>query len=210
MSAAFSTGVTLDLSTIVVGVSARTGEGIEQLLEMLLLQADVLELRANPNRLAKGVIVEARLDRGRGPVATVLVQEGMLKVGDSFVCGTEYGRIRAMMDDTGRRVSEAGPSTPVEIQGLGGVPAAASMRSASAFSSRPCMPHFVCCTTITSRVPSACCEMASERTTSSVTRPPALWAGPWRLPHLGRRTRTRGRVTPARSRGPSEVEGGPR
>ncbi|HWP66478.1 MAG TPA: translation initiation factor IF-2, partial [Candidatus Limnocylindria bacterium] len=110
--------------TIVVGVSAKTGEGIEQLLEMILLQADVLELRANPNRLAKGIIVEARLDRGRGPVATVLVQEGTLKVGDSFVCGTEYGRIRAMMDDTGRRVTEAGPSKPVEIQGLGGVPAA--------------------------------------------------------------------------------------
>jgi len=110
--------------TIVVGVSAKTGEGIEQLLEMILLQADVLELRANPSRLAKGVIVEARLDRGRGPVATVLVQEGTLKVGDSFVCGTEYGRIRAMMDDTARRVDEAGPSTPVEIQGLGGVPAA--------------------------------------------------------------------------------------
>jgi len=110
--------------TIVAGVSARTGEGIEHLLEMILLQADVLELRANPARLAKGIIVEARLDRGRGPVATVLVQEGTLKVGDSFVCGTEYGRIRAMMDDKGRRVTEAGPSTPVEIQGLGGVPGA--------------------------------------------------------------------------------------
>jgi translation initiation factor IF-2 len=110
--------------TIVTGVSAKTGEGIEPLLEMILLQADVLELRANPGRLAKGTIVEARLDRGRGPVATVLVQEGTLKVGDSFVCGTEYGRIRAMMDDKGRRVTEAGPSTPVEILGLGGVPGA--------------------------------------------------------------------------------------
>jgi len=113
--------------TIVTGVSAKTGEGIESLLEMILLQADVLELRANPGRLAKGTIVEARLDRGRGPVATVLVQEGTLKVGDSFVCGTEYGRIRAMMDDKGRRVTEAGPSTPVEILGLGGVPAAGDM-----------------------------------------------------------------------------------
>jgi translation initiation factor IF-2 len=110
--------------TIVTGVSARSGEGIDHLLEMILLQADVLELRANPTRLAKGIIIEARLDRGRGPVATVLVQEGTLKVGDSFVCGTEYGRIRAMMDDKGRRVTEAGPSAPVEILGLGGVPAA--------------------------------------------------------------------------------------
>ena len=113
--------------TIITGVSAKTGEGIEGLLEMILLQADVLELRATPTRLAKGIIVEARLDRGRGPVATVLVQEGTLKVGDSFVCGTEYGRIRAMMDDKGRRVTEAGPSTPVEILGLGGVPAAGDM-----------------------------------------------------------------------------------
>jgi translation initiation factor IF-2 len=110
--------------TIVVPVSAKTKEGIEQLLEMILLQADVLELKANPNRLAKGTIVEARLDRGRGPVATVLVQEGTLKVGDPFVCGTEFGRIRAMMDDKGKRIESAGPSTPVEILGLGGVPEA--------------------------------------------------------------------------------------
>ena len=110
--------------TIVVPVSAKTHEGIPQLLEMLLLQADVLELRANPGRLAKGTIVEARLDRGRGPVATVLVQEGTLKVGDTFVCGTEHGRIRAMMDDKAKRIEVAGPSTPVEILGLGGVPEA--------------------------------------------------------------------------------------
>jgi translation initiation factor IF-2 len=108
--------------TIVVPVSAKTKEGIPQLLEMLLLQADVLELTANASRQAKGTIVEARLDRGRGPVATVLVQEGTLKVGDPFVCGTQYGRVRAMMDDKGRRIEAAGPSTPVEIQGLGGVP----------------------------------------------------------------------------------------
>src|SRR4029077_11879822 len=95
---------------------------IPQLLEMLLLQADVLDLKANPTRHAKGTIVEARLDRGRGPVATVLVQEGTLHVGDSFVCGTEYGRIRAMVDDKGKRIEEAGPSMPVEILGLGGVP----------------------------------------------------------------------------------------
>jgi translation initiation factor IF-2 len=108
--------------TIVVPVSAKTKEGIPHLLEMLLLQADVLDLKANPTRHAKGTIVEARLDRGRGPVATVLVQEGTLHVGDSFVCGTEYGRIRAMVDDKGKRIEEAGPSMPVEILGLGGVP----------------------------------------------------------------------------------------
>jgi len=110
--------------TIVVPVSAKTKQGIEQLLEMILLQADVLELKANPARLAKGTIVEARLDRGRGPVATVLVQEGTLKVSDPFVCGTEFGRIRAMMDEKGQRLEQAGPSTPVEILGLGGVPEA--------------------------------------------------------------------------------------
>jgi translation initiation factor IF-2 len=108
--------------TIVVPVSAKSKEGIPQLLEMLLLQADVLELKANPGRNAKGTIIEARLDRGRGPVATVLVQEGTLHVGDSFVCGTEHGRIRAMVDDKGKRLDEAGPATPVEILGLGGVP----------------------------------------------------------------------------------------
>jgi translation initiation factor IF-2 len=91
---------------------------------MLLLQADVLELTAGEKRRARGTIIEAKLDRGRGPVATVLVQEGTLKVGDSFVCGLEYGRIRAMIDDHGRKITEAGPSMPVEILGLTGVPAA--------------------------------------------------------------------------------------
>jgi translation initiation factor IF-2 len=110
--------------TIVVPVSAKTKEGIPQLLEMILLQADVLELRANPKRQARGTIIEARLDRGRGPVATVLVQEGTLKVGDPFVCGLQYGRIRAMMDDKGRRIDAAGPATPVEVLGLAGVPEA--------------------------------------------------------------------------------------
>ncbi len=110
--------------TIVVPVSAKTRQGIPQLLEMLLLQADVLELTARTDRRARGTIIEAKLDRGRGPVATVLVQEGTLKVGDAFVCGLEYGRIRAMIDDTGRKVDQAGPSTPVEILGLTGVPAA--------------------------------------------------------------------------------------
>jgi translation initiation factor IF-2 len=110
--------------TILAPVSAKTKDGIPHLLDMILLQADVLELKANPTRLAKGTIVEARLDRGRGPVATVLVQEGTLKPGDAFVCGTQYGRVRAMMDDKGRRIEAAGPSTPVEILGLGGVPEA--------------------------------------------------------------------------------------
>jgi translation initiation factor IF-2 len=110
--------------TIVVPVSAKTREGVPQLLEMILLQADVLELRANAGRQAKGTIVEARLDRGRGPVATVLVQEGTLRPGDVFVCGTEHGRVRAMVNDRGQRIELAGPSTPVEILGLGGVPEA--------------------------------------------------------------------------------------
>jgi translation initiation factor IF-2 len=110
--------------TIAVSVSAKTKEGLTQLLDMILLQADVLELKANPTRLAKGTIVEARLDRGRGPVATVLVQEGTLKTGAAFVCGTQHGRVRAMVDDKGRRIDAAGPSTPVEILGLGGVPEA--------------------------------------------------------------------------------------
>ena len=112
--------------TICVPVSAKTKEGITQLLEMLLLQADVLELKANPDKLARGTIVEAKLDRGRGPVATVLVQEGTLKVGAPFVCGGNYGRVRAMVDDKGRKVEIAGPSTPVEILGLQGVPEAGS------------------------------------------------------------------------------------
>jgi translation initiation factor IF-2 len=107
---------------ICVPVSAKTKEGIPQLLEMLLLQAEVLELKAKPDKLARGTIVEAKLDRGRGPVATVLVQEGTLKVGDPFVCGGNYGRVRAMIDDKGRKVEAAGPSTPVEILGLQGVP----------------------------------------------------------------------------------------
>jgi translation initiation factor IF-2 len=110
--------------TIVVPVSAKTKEGIPNLLEMILLQADVLELKSNPSRLAKGTIIEARLDRGRGPVATVLVQEGTLRPGDAFVCGTQFGRVRAMVDDKGQRIEAAGPSTPVEILGLGGVPEA--------------------------------------------------------------------------------------
>lgn len=112
--------------TICVPVSAKSKEGIPHLLEMLLLQADILELKANPNKLARGTIVEAKLDRGRGPVATVLVQEGTLHVSEPFVCGGHYGRVRAMVDDKGHKVESAGPSTPVEIIGLQGVPEAGS------------------------------------------------------------------------------------
>src|SRR6201997_3175372 len=108
--------------TITVPVSARTGEGIERLLEMILLQADGMDLRANPNRAARGTVVESELDRGRGPVATVLIQEGTLHQGDPFVCGASFGRVRAMQDHRGQRVTEAGPSTPVEIFGLSSVP----------------------------------------------------------------------------------------
>jgi translation initiation factor IF-2 len=105
-------------------VSAKTHEGIPHLLEMLLLQSDILELKANPEKLARGTIVEAKLDRGRGPVATVLVQEGTLRVGDAFVCGVFHGKVRAMIDDRGHKVEAAPPSFPVEILGLQGVPQA--------------------------------------------------------------------------------------
>jgi translation initiation factor IF-2 len=105
-------------------VSAKTHEGIPHLLEMLLLQADILELKANPEKLARGTIVEAKLDRGRGPVATVLVQEGTLRVGDAFVCGVFHGKVRAMIDDRGAKVEQAPPALPVEILGLQGVPQA--------------------------------------------------------------------------------------
>ena len=109
-------------STVFVPVSAKSGEGIEQLLEMILLTAEVLELKANPNRRARGLVIEAELDKGRGPVATILVQKGTLKVGDFVSAGAASGKVRAMVDDKGRRVKEAGPSIPVEILGLGDVP----------------------------------------------------------------------------------------
>ncbi|MFQ8719820.1 MAG: translation initiation factor IF-2 [Enterocloster sp.] len=109
-------------STIFVPVSAHTREGITDLLEMVLLTADVLELKANPNRKGRGLVIEAELDKGKGPVATVLVQKGTLRVGETIAAGACYGKIRAMMDDKGRRVKEAGPSTPVEILGLNDVP----------------------------------------------------------------------------------------
>lgn len=108
--------------TIFVPVSAHTKEGIDQLLEMILLTAEMSELKANPNRNARGLVIEAELDKGRGPVATILVQKGTLRVGDNVAVGASYGKVRAMMDDKGRRVKEATPSTPVEILGLNEVP----------------------------------------------------------------------------------------
>lgn len=110
--------------TIFVPVSAKTHEGIPQLLEMLLLQADILELKANPDKLARGAVIEAKLERGRGPVSTVLVEEGTLRVGDPIVSGTFYGRVRAMIDDQGRKVESVSPAMPAEILGLQGVPQA--------------------------------------------------------------------------------------
>ena len=112
--------------TTFVKVSAKTKEGIPELLEMILLRADIQELKANPDRRARGTIIEAKLDRGRGPVATVLIQQGTLREGEPFVCGPYFGRVRALIDDKGRRVKEAGPSTPVEILGFDGVPEAGS------------------------------------------------------------------------------------
>ena len=109
-------------STTFVPVSAHTKQGIDELLDMILLTAEVHELKANPDRNARGIVIEAELDRGRGPVATILVQKGTLHVGDNVAAGASYGKIRAMIDDKGRRVKEAGPSTPVEILGLNDVP----------------------------------------------------------------------------------------
>ncbi len=117
-------------STIVAEVSAMTGQGIENLLEMILLVAEVAELKANPERMAKGIIVEAKLDKGRGPVATVLVQNGTLRVGDTIVAGTSSGRVRAMIDDKGNRATEAGPSMPIEVIGFNEVPNAGEIMNA--------------------------------------------------------------------------------
>ena len=107
--------------TIFAKVSAKTREGLDELLELIAIQAEILELKANPDKAARGHVVEAKLDKGRGPLATVLVQEGTLRQGDAFVCGVFAGRVRAMFDDQGRKVKEAGPSTPVEVQGFDGV-----------------------------------------------------------------------------------------
>jgi translation initiation factor IF-2 len=110
--------------TTMVEVSAKKGTGIEELLELILLQAELLELKASPSKMARGRVIEAKLDRGKGPVATVLVQDGTLRAGDPFVCGTFFGRVRALLDDRGRKVEEATPSLPVEVHGISGVPQA--------------------------------------------------------------------------------------
>jgi translation initiation factor IF-2 len=110
--------------TLFAEISAKKKIGIENLLELILLQADIMELKADPDRPARGVIIEAKLDRGRGPVATLLIQEGTLHEGDAFVCKTEFGRVRALINDKGQRIKEAGPSMPVEVIGFSDVPQA--------------------------------------------------------------------------------------
>ncbi|MBR0025978.1 MAG: translation initiation factor IF-2 [Clostridia bacterium] len=120
--------------TICVPVSAKMKQNLDSLLEMVLLQAEMLELKANPNRTAKGTIIEAELHKGRGPIATVLVQNGTLKVGDPIVAGIAYGRVRAMMDDKGRRVTSAGPSQPVEVLGFSEVPSAGDIMNVAEIS----------------------------------------------------------------------------
>ncbi len=132
-------------STIFVPVSARTKEGIPELLDMILLQADVMELKANPDRLARGVVIEAQLDKGKGPVASLLVQKGTLHVGDYVTAGPCYGRVRAMMDDKGNRVTEAGPSMPVEVLGLNDVPNAGDilMATENEKDARSCAETFI-------------------------------------------------------------------
>ncbi|MFN6941375.1 MAG: translation initiation factor IF-2, partial [Parvibaculum sp.] len=112
-----------------VEISAKTGKGLDKLEEAILLQAEVLELKANPDRSAEGIIVEAKLDKGRGPVGTVLIQRGTLHVGDIIVAGTEWGRVRALINDRGENVQSAGPSQPVEVLGLGGAPEAGDVMS---------------------------------------------------------------------------------
>ncbi|NIP39465.1 MAG: translation initiation factor IF-2 [Candidatus Dadabacteria bacterium] len=105
-------------------VSAKTGQGIDELLDLILLQADVLELKANPDKRANGIVVESKLDKGRGPIATVIVKEGTLKIGDSLISGTDYGKVRALINDSGKNMKEAGPSTPAEVMGFSSVPTA--------------------------------------------------------------------------------------
>ncbi len=108
--------------TIMVAVSAQTGEGIDNLLEMLLLEAELLELKANPDKRARGTVIEAKIDRGLGPVATVLIQSGTLRLGDAFITGKHYGKVRALLDEHGKKTGEAQPATPVQVLGLSGVP----------------------------------------------------------------------------------------
>jgi translation initiation factor IF-2 len=109
-------------STLYAEVSAKMGKGIDELLDLILIQAEMMELKANPDKLAKGVVIESKLDKGRGPVATILVQEGTLRVGDPFIVGTYYGRVRSLINDKGKKIDFAKPSTPVEVLGLPGVP----------------------------------------------------------------------------------------
>jgi translation initiation factor IF-2 len=116
--------------TIICPISAKTGQGIDTLLEMVALTAEMAELKANPNRAAKGTVIEARLDKGRGPIMTVLIQNGTLHQGDIIIAGTAVGRVRAMMDDKGRKVTEAGPSVPVEITGMSETPGAGDIFNA--------------------------------------------------------------------------------
>ena len=111
-------------NTLFAEVSAKQKTGIKELLDLILLQAEILELRANPDKPARGVIIEAKLDKGRGPVATLLVQEGTLKTGDAFIAGSHYGRVRAMLNDKGQKIEEARPSTPVEVVGFTDIPEA--------------------------------------------------------------------------------------
>src|SRR5262249_2813000 len=123
--------------TTMVEVSAKMKRNINELLEMVLLTADILDLKANPKRKATGAVLEAKLDRGRGPVATVLVQNGTLRVGDPFIVGNYFGRVRALMDDHGLRVQESPPATPVEVLGLEGVPSAGDQFQVVDTSPRP-------------------------------------------------------------------------
>jgi len=115
--------------TQMIEVSAQTGAGLDDLLEAVALQAELMELKANVDREAEGVVIEAKLDKGRGPVATVLVQRGTLRVGDVFVVGSESGRVRALINDRGEQIKEAGPSMPVEVLGAGGAPGAGTIFS---------------------------------------------------------------------------------
>src|SRR5690625_5422238 len=127
-----------------VKLSAMKREGIDDLLEMILLVSEVEELKANPDKSAWGTVIDAQLDKGRGSVASLLVQNGTLHVGDSLVVGSTFGRVRAMINDLGQRIEEAGPSTPIEITGLNDVPQAGDQRSEEHTSELQSRGHLVC------------------------------------------------------------------
>jgi len=116
--------------TLYAEISAKKREGIEDLLETILLQAEMLELKVNPNKPARGTVIEAKLDKNRGPLATILIQGGTLKVGDTFISGVHFGKARVLIDDTGENIPQAGPSTPIQVLGLSGVPDAGDNISA--------------------------------------------------------------------------------